>query len=195
MKGEITAAIKPLRRSAAGPQPSCATRLECVDLALAFEAPLPYDSASSLKSAGVWTLSAELTGRGQPAGLPEGSRWLFRARGERPPESLVRERAPRRGARATPWSARAGTVAGLAPLPGCRTTPAPLPGGRCPHNPQRPPATVWQPFGLTKAKRSSPPSVQRETAPQPVRTDSARKLDALQTLRVAVHPRLESTMN
>lgn len=25
--------------------------------------------------AGVWTFSAELTGRGQPAGLPEGSRW------------------------------------------------------------------------------------------------------------------------
>ena len=57
---------------------------------------------------------------------------------------------PGRGARAAPWSARAGSKAGLAPLPGCRTSPAPLPGGRRPHNPRRPPATLWQPFRLTK---------------------------------------------
>src|ERR1035441_10372108 len=49
---------------------------------------------------GVWTSSAELTGRGQPVGLPKGSRWSFPFRPERPPESRVRERAPQRGARA-----------------------------------------------------------------------------------------------
>jgi hypothetical protein len=47
-----------------------------------------------------------------------------------------------------PWSARAGVEAGLAPLPGCRTSPAPLPGGRRPHHPRRPPYTLWQPCGL-----------------------------------------------
>ena len=91
-----------------------------------------------------------LLGRGQPGGLPDGSRRSFRAWGERPPEIRVRERAPRRGARAPLGFDRAASEAGLAPLPGCRTSPAPLPGGRRPRNPRRPPATLWQPFGLTK---------------------------------------------
>jgi len=95
--------------------------------------------------------------RGQPGGLPEGSRWSFRARGERPPESRVRERAPRRGARTGPSSTRVSTAAGLAPLPGCSTSPAPLPGGRRPLNPRRPPATLWQAFGLTKASKAEKP--------------------------------------
>src|ERR1039458_6438023 len=46
---------------------------------------------------GVWSFSAELTGRGQPAGLPEGSRGSFGKRGERPPKIRVGERAPREG--------------------------------------------------------------------------------------------------
>src|ERR1035441_8513152 len=57
---------------------------------------------------------------------------------------------PGRSARAATWSARAGSQAGLAPPPGCRTSAGPLPGGRRPHKPRRPPATLWQPFGLTK---------------------------------------------
>ncbi len=37
--------------------------------------------------------------RSQPGGLPDGSRWSFGARGERPPEDVYRVCAPRRGAR------------------------------------------------------------------------------------------------
>ena len=38
---------------------------------------------------GVWTFFATLAGGGQPGGLEEGSRWSFRAKGERPPENRV----------------------------------------------------------------------------------------------------------
>jgi S1-C subfamily serine protease len=50
---------------------------------------------------GVWTFAAELPGGGQPAGLPEGSRWSLGAKGERPPENRVGwPSIPERGARA-----------------------------------------------------------------------------------------------
>src|ERR1035437_1068059 len=51
MKREFTTEITPQRRegrSVAQPQPDCAKRLECVELAPAFEPPPPYDSASKL---------------------------------------------------------------------------------------------------------------------------------------------------
>ena len=43
----------------------------------------------------------------------------------------------------------------LAPQPGCRAFPAPLPGGRRPKNPRRPPAAVWQTPGLTAQRAKS----------------------------------------
>ena len=57
----------------------------------------------------------------------------------------------------------------LAPLPGCRASSAPLPGGRRPQGiPRRPPATVWQPFGLaaqecpaSKGRRDACPTLRK----------------------------------
>ena len=52
----------------------------------------------------------------------------------------------------------------LAPQPGCRSTPAPLSGGRRPQDPRRPPATLCQPFGLTRPEcpNSSGPTGRRK---------------------------------
>jgi hypothetical protein len=117
--------------------------------------------------AGVWTFSAELTGGGQPAGLAEGSRWSFRAKGERPPEDRVgwsstpagcqslgdvtaaTWRVPTRFSGATPISSRLGSDES--------GTPSGVQGFSCavarrspaPKKPRRPPATLWQPCGLT----------------------------------------------
>ena len=44
----------------------------------------------------------------------------------------------------------------LVPQPGCRPTPAPLSGGRRPQDPRRPPATLCQPFGLTRPECPNP---------------------------------------
>ena len=60
---------------------------------------------------------------------------------------------PEGSARAARWPPRASPEADLAPLPGCRRSPTSLTGGRRPHYPRRPPATLWQPCGLTKPKR------------------------------------------
>jgi hypothetical protein len=51
MEPEFTAGIKPQRRDerrGAKPQPNCAKRLECVELAPALRPPPRYDSASKL---------------------------------------------------------------------------------------------------------------------------------------------------
>ena len=80
-------------------------------------------------------------------------------------------RAPRPGCQnlgdvtaATTWPA-VFTATSLAPRPGCRACSAPLPGGRRPHNPRRPPATLWQPCGLTDPEcpnsRANPQGWQR----------------------------------
>ena len=52
--------------------------------------------------------------------------------------------------RSTPARMTVRSEISLAPQPGCRSTPAPLSGGRRPQDPHRPPATFCQPFGLTR---------------------------------------------
>ena len=96
---------------------------------------------------GVWTSSAELTGRGQPVGLPEGSRWSFPFRPERPPDSRVRERAPRRGARAAQWPPRTGSESGLAPCQGAGHLLRRYPEVAAPQNP---PATSGYPLSTLR---------------------------------------------
>jgi len=80
--------------------------------------------------------SIELNGGVQPGGLADGSRWSFRANGERPPERRRMVQHPGEG---------------------CQTrTP-----GRRPPNPRRPPATVWQPSGLAAPERPSSTAVHK----------------------------------
>src|ERR1035441_5850370 len=72
-------------------------------------------------------------GRGEPV--------VVQGKGERPPENRVGWPSTPEGCqtepgRATACHARAGSAATmLAPLPGCRTSPALLPGGRRPQTP------------------------------------------------------------
>jgi hypothetical protein len=148
MKLAFIAEIKPKRREAFGGRGACSAPSTHLPDMSNGRVVLPL--LLWWRGSGDCTFSAELTGRGQPGGLPEG--WSFRARGERPPESGFRDRAPRRGARTASWFTRASTVAGLAPLPGCMPSLAPLPGGGHPVNPRRPPYTVWQPSGLAEPK-------------------------------------------
>ena len=110
------------------------------------------------------------TGRweSQPGGLADGSRWSCRAkRGTTTGKPRRIGRAPRRGAR--PGSDVLDLPSNLhrdesgTPGRGCRRSPAPLPGGRRPPNPRRPPATLWQPFGLTDPE--CPNSTARWTPP------------------------------
>src|ERR1039458_10797307 len=88
--------------------------------------------------------STELSSGGQPAGLAEGSRWSLRARGERPPESCVRERSTQEGVpelRVRPLDQAQKPV--WHPSRGAGLLPAPLPGGR---GPQKPSATSGYPL-------------------------------------------------
>ena len=77
---------------------------------------------------------------------------------------------------ASTWDqSRAGSaLTSLAPLPGCRSSPALLPGGRRPRNPRRPPATLWQPFGLTAPECPNPSAVRRIAGFQPLAQSPAR---------------------
>ena len=90
------------------------------------QASLPDSAGGFQPLAGVWTFSAEITGGTQPAGLAEGSRWSFRARGERPPESCVREGSTQEGCQSCAFvrsirlRRRSGTP------PGCMTCLAPI---------------------------------------------------------------------
>src|SRR5271169_2585381 len=66
----------------------------------------------------------------QPGGLADGSRWSLRARGERPPEKGVGLSSTPEGRQIEPRrNSHSGTP------PGCKTSPAPLPGGRRPNKP------------------------------------------------------------
>ena len=67
--------------------------------------------------------------------------------------------APRRGARPKPDVQRLWHPAGV------QTSLAQLPGGRRPHNPRRPPATLWQPFRLAKHQPPGEPNLARATWP------------------------------
>src|ERR1035437_7659397 len=109
---------------------------------------------------------------GQPAGLPEGSRWSFRAQGETTTGKPRRMAQHPGGGQTQPegvsaWADQVGlAVTTLAPPAGVRTSAALLPGSRRPPAPRRPPATVWQPFGLTNA--ACPNSTARwDSAPYP----------------------------
>src|ERR1039457_6724705 len=90
------------------------------------QASLPDSAGGFQPLAGVWTFSAEITGGTQPAGLAEGSRWSFRARGERPPESCIREGSTQEGCQSCAFvrsirlRRRSGTP------PGCMTCLAPI---------------------------------------------------------------------
>src|ERR1035437_5389426 len=115
------------------------------------QASLPDSEGGFRPPAGVWAFSAEFIGGNQPAGLAEGSRWSLRARGERPPESCVRERSTQEGCQSCAFvrsirlRSRSGTPAGVLGffLRRC-------PEAAAPKNPRRPPATLWQPFWLAK---------------------------------------------
>ena len=52
--------------------------------------------------------------------------------------------------RSTPARMTGRSEISLAPQPGCRSTPAPLSGGRLPQDPRRPATTLCQPFGLAR---------------------------------------------
>jgi hypothetical protein len=87
-------------------------------------------------AAGVWTVSAELSGESQPAGLAEGSRWSFRAKGERPPERRRMVQHPGEGCQTRgqrPSRARLAAMS-LAPRRGAGPF-VPLSGGRRPEEP------------------------------------------------------------
>ena len=90
---------------------------------------------------------------GQPAGLPDRSRWSYplpqtttgkprrmaeHSGGVPDPATMRFTPGPRAEAQKPVWHL----------LPGCRTPPATLPGGRRPRSFRRPPATFSQPFGL-----------------------------------------------
>jgi len=73
---------------------------------------------------------------------------------------------PGRGARPAPRSVRAGSEAALAPLPGCFLSDAAF-RRSFPTCPERPPATFWQPYGLTlttECSRRCPNSRDRRDA-------------------------------
>jgi hypothetical protein len=81
----------------------------------------------------------------QPEGLEEGSRW---SRGNRGATTGIRRPDwlhPGRGAR-TVLACQVTSVSGTPP--GCSPTRR-VPGGRYPFAPERPPATLFQPFGLS----------------------------------------------
>jgi hypothetical protein len=100
----------------------------------------------------------------QPAGLAEGSRWSFGAKGNDHRKTGVNwPSTPGRGARSSETGPQQppddgpalhfGPLGspGLAPQPGCRTSPAPLPGGR---RPPRPPATSGYPLATLRVDQS-----------------------------------------
>ena len=110
-------------------------------------APVTVGRSAEHCSALVFGNSADLN-RSQPGGLGAGSRWSFGARGERPPESVYWVRALRRSARSNPdviplWHPSRGAGPFLRRCPEVAA----------PKNPRRPPATIWQPFGLPAQRR------------------------------------------
>jgi hypothetical protein len=90
---------------------------------------------------------------GQPGGLPECSRWSYPLALTTTGKPGPRAEHPEGCARPGPNELHPGPRAEAQKpvwhlLPGCRNSPAPLPGGRRPQNSRRPPATLWQSFGL-----------------------------------------------